>query len=77
MTDRFTELGVRLRAFQIEDIPAVVDIGNRIWPDDPSTVEEEEYNEKTYPQENPRLRLIVETPRASSSAWACACIPSG
>ena len=60
MTDRFTELGLRLRDFRLEDIPASVDIGNRTWPDDPSTVEEEEYHEKTYPQENPRLRLVVE-----------------
>ena len=60
MTDRLTELGVRLRDFRSEDIPASVDISNRTWPDDPSTVEEEEYHEKTYPPDNPRLRLVVE-----------------
>jgi hypothetical protein len=44
MTDRYTELGVRLRDFRLEDIPVMVDISNRTWPDDPTTVEEEEYN---------------------------------
>ena len=60
MTDRLAELGLRLRDFRLEDIPATVEIGNRTWPDDPTTVEEEEYNEKTYPPDNPRLRLVVE-----------------
>jgi ribosomal protein S18 acetylase RimI-like enzyme len=51
---------LRLRAFRFEDIPAMVDIGNRTWPDDPATVEEEEYDEKMYPPDNPRLRVVVE-----------------
>ncbi len=59
MTDRLTALGLHLRDFRLDDIPASVNIGNRIWPDDPGTVEEEEYNEKTYPPDNPRLRLVV------------------
>jgi len=60
MADRFAELNVRLRAFRLEDIPAMVDIGNRTSPNDPSTIEEEEFNEKTYPPDNPRLRLVME-----------------
>jgi len=60
MTDRFAELGVRLRDFRSEDIPALVNIGNRTFPDDPTTIEEEEFNEKTFPKDNPRLRLVVE-----------------
>lgn len=60
MTDPFAKIGVRLRDFRLEDIPDMVDISNRTWPDDPSTVEEEEYNEKTYPPDNPRLRLVIE-----------------
>ena len=60
MTDRLAELNMRLRDFRLEDIPAVVDIGNRIWPDDPGTIEEEEFNEKAYPPDNPRLRLVIE-----------------
>jgi GNAT superfamily N-acetyltransferase len=60
MIDRLTELGLRLRDFRMEDIPASVDIRNRTQPDEPSTVEDEEYHEKTYPPDNPRLRLVVE-----------------
>ena len=66
MTDQLTELGLCLRDFCFEDIPAMVDISNRTWPDDPSTVEEEEYFEKTYPQDNPRLRLVVENAEGRS-----------
>ena len=48
------------REFRWEDIPAIVDIGNLTWPDDPNTVEKEEYDERTYPADNPRLRVAVE-----------------
>lgn len=50
-----------LRDFQSTDIPALVSIGNKTYPDTPTTVEQEEYWEKTYPQDNPRLRFVVET----------------
>lgn len=49
------------RDFRWEDIPAIVDIGNRTWPEDPTTVEKEEYDERTHPADKPRLRLIVES----------------
>ena len=47
------------REFRWDDIPAIVDISNRTWPDDPNTVEKEEYDERTYPADNPRLRVAV------------------
>jgi mycothiol synthase len=50
-----------LRDFQSTDIPALVSIVNRTYPDTPTTVEQEEYWERTYPQNNPRLRFTVET----------------
>ena len=68
MSDRLTELGVRLRDFRLEDISATVDIGNRTWPDDPSTIEEEEYYEKSYPQDNPARASSSKMLMASSSA---------
>ncbi len=57
MTDR-TDFA--LRDFQSADIPALVSIGNRTYPDTPTTIEQEEFWEKTYPQGNPRLRFVVE-----------------
>jgi mycothiol synthase len=51
--------GIRFREFRWEDIPALVDIRNRTQPDDPRTVERQEYFEKTYPADNPRLRYAV------------------
>jgi ribosomal protein S18 acetylase RimI-like enzyme len=51
--------GIRFREFRWEDIPALVDIRNRTQPDDPRTVEHQEYFEKTYPADNPRLRYAV------------------
>jgi len=60
MTTRLSDQCIRLREFCWEDIPAMVDISNRTWPDDPTTIENEEYFEKTYPPDNPRLRYAVE-----------------
>jgi len=60
MNTRLSDQGIRLREFRREDIPAMVDISNRTWPDDPTTIENEEYFEKTYPPDNPRLRYAVE-----------------
>ncbi len=50
-----------LRNFQPGDIPALVSIWNRSFPDTPTTVEQEEFWEKSYPADNPRLRFVVET----------------
>ncbi len=35
MSDQLAAQGIRLREFRFEDIPAMVDISNRTWPDDP------------------------------------------
>ena len=59
MNNRLAELGIRFREFRWEDIPALVDIRNRTQPDDLRTVERQEYFEKTYPADNPRLRYAV------------------
>ena len=59
MNDRLTAQGIRFREFRWEDIPAQVDIRNRDQPDNPLTVEQQEYFEKTYPADNPRLRYAV------------------
>lgn len=53
--------GVRLREFTFDDVPALAAILNRIYPDEPTTVEQEEHWEKTYPAGNPRLRYVAET----------------
>ncbi len=60
MQDHLTALDVRLRDFRLEDIPALVEIFNRTWVDEPSTVAQEEHWEKSYPKDNPRLRYAVE-----------------
>ncbi len=50
-----------LRDFKSTDIPALVSVGNRTYADTPTTVEQEEFWEKSYPADNPRLRFVVET----------------
>jgi GNAT superfamily N-acetyltransferase len=40
-------LGIRFRDFQPDDIPALVEIINRTFPDEPTTVAQEEHWEKT------------------------------
>jgi ribosomal protein S18 acetylase RimI-like enzyme len=60
MNDQLTAQGIRFREFLPTDIPASVEIANRIYPDDPNTVENEEYFESIYPPENPRLRYAIE-----------------
>lgn len=44
-----------------EDIPALVELFNLEYSDEPSTVEQEEHDERSYPADNPRLRFAVET----------------
>lgn len=60
MDSPLTALGIRFRDFRPEDIPALVEIFNRTWVDEPSTIEQEQHWERTYPEGNPRLRLAVE-----------------
>jgi GNAT superfamily N-acetyltransferase len=59
MNDRLAAQGIRFREFRWADIPALVNIRNRDRPDEPRTVEHQEYFEKTYPADNPRLRYVV------------------
>jgi mycothiol synthase len=50
-----------LRDFRMSDIPALVSIWNRSFPNNPQTVEAEEREERNYPADSPRLRFVVET----------------
>lgn len=50
----------RVRMYTAADIPTHVELSNLEYPDEPTTVEQEEHWERSYPQENPRLRLAVE-----------------
>jgi len=59
MHERLAAQGIRFREFRWEDIPAQVDIRNRDQPDDPHTIERQEYFERTYPTDNPRRRYAV------------------
>jgi GNAT superfamily N-acetyltransferase len=52
--------GWRVREFVAADIPAYVDLANIEYPDEPTTVEQEEHWNRAYPEGNPRLRLAVE-----------------
>ena len=49
-----------LREFRETDIPTAVEIGNLIFPDEPTTLEQERYWESIYPPGNPRRRLVAE-----------------
>src|SRR5512143_3255140 len=60
MNTPFNYQGFHFREYRPGDIPANVEINNRVYPDDPSTVENEEYFESIYPPDNPRLRYAVE-----------------
>jgi RimJ/RimL family protein N-acetyltransferase len=60
MESPITALGIRFRDFRPEDIPALVEIFNRTWVDEPSTIAQEEHWERIYPEGNPRLRVAVE-----------------
>lgn len=48
-----------LRDFETQDIAPLTDILNAIYPDEPSTLEQNEYWERTYPADNPRLRRVA------------------
>ena len=61
MKDPLAELGIRFRDFRPEDIPALVEVSNRTYPDEPTTVAQEEHWERIYPEGNPRRRIVAET----------------
>jgi RimJ/RimL family protein N-acetyltransferase len=50
-----------LRDYTNDDIPSLVAILNQIYADEPTTVEQEQHWERTYPAGNPRLRRVAET----------------
>ena len=50
----------RIRDYLLSDIPAFVGLANLEYPDEPTSVEQEEHWNRTYPADNPRLRLAVE-----------------
>ena len=52
--------GFRLRDFRVEDLAALTDVLNATYPDEPTTLAEQEHGERTYPTDNPRLRFAVE-----------------
>lgn len=60
MNNQLASQGIRFREYLLTDIPAYVEIANRIYPDDPNTVENEEYFESIFPPESPRLRYALE-----------------
>jgi len=50
-----------LRDYTNDDIPSLVAILNQVYADEPTTVEQEQHWERTYPAGNPRLRRAAET----------------
>jgi len=60
MSDLLHQLGIHFRDFRPDDIPALVEVINRTFPDEPTTVAQEEHWERIYPQGNPRRRVVVE-----------------
>ncbi|HSN75698.1 MAG TPA: GNAT family N-acetyltransferase [Anaerolineae bacterium] len=61
MQTTHSPLRFQLRAYTSRDIPPLVAILNNIFPDEPSTLEQEEHWERTYPADNPRVRRVAET----------------
>jgi GNAT superfamily N-acetyltransferase len=53
--------GFHLRDFRAEDLVALTDVLNATYPDEPTTLEEQEHWERVYPADNPRLRFTAET----------------
>lgn len=52
----------RFREYRTADIPAWVELFNREYEDEPTTVEQEQYWEESYPKDNPRQRIAVIEP---------------
>ena len=50
----------QLRAYGVEDIPALAALHNRTFADEPTTVAQHEHWERTYPEGNPRERKVAE-----------------
>lgn len=52
--------GWNAREYELQDIPAFVELVNLEYPDEPTTVAQEEHWNRSYPVGNPRLRLAIE-----------------
>ena len=61
MTTDLPALKYHLRPFEARDIAPWTAILNNIYPDEPSTMEQNEHWERTYPADNPRFRRVAET----------------
>jgi ribosomal protein S18 acetylase RimI-like enzyme len=53
-------LQYHLRDFESSDIVALTTLLNDVFPDEPSTLEQYEHSERTYPADNPRIRRVAE-----------------
>jgi RimJ/RimL family protein N-acetyltransferase len=70
----------RLREYSPADITAYVGLVNLEYADEPTSIKQEEHWNRTYPTDNPRLRLAVEDPdgqlvgygESSKPFWAIA-----
>jgi GNAT superfamily N-acetyltransferase len=56
-----TPAGIHLRDFRVADLAALTVVYNETYPDEPTTLEEQEHWERSYPPDNPRLRFAAET----------------
>ena len=65
----------RLRDFASHDIPPLVAILNQVFADEPTTVEQQEHGERTYPAGNPRLRLAAETEEGQVAGYGECLLP--
>lgn len=61
MTVTHTAERYHLRDFDSRDIAPLTTLLNNIYPDEPSTLEQSEHWEKSYPADNPRVRRVAET----------------
>lgn len=50
-----------LRDFAGRDLSPLTDILNSVFPDEPTTLEQQAHWERTYPPGNPRVRRVAET----------------
>lgn len=54
-----TDFAYHLRDFESADVAPLTDILNAIYPDEPSTLEQNMYWERSYPADNPRFRRVA------------------
>ena len=71
MTTDMPALHCHLRPFAARDIAPWTAILNQVFADEPTTVEQQEHGERTYPAGNPRLRLVAETEEGQMGYGEC------